>query len=525
MLNTRLVAGAAVLGLVGSVLLTTAATSAAAPVPLCDVFFDIDKDKHDDLVVGTPGEDVGRATDAGTVTVAYGDSTGTFGPFDGRSISEADLGYTSQPGDRFGAVVLTADLNGDKCGDLVIGAPGKSSGAGAVYVVYGKAPGTTGSQFGDSVQVLRQGANGVSGKAEAGDGFGSSLAVTGSGANGPTQLWVGVPGEDIGKTKNAGLVQVFRTATTVGGVLPTTGITSRQQGSGGFSGGPEAGDAFGSSLAGSATTVLVGAPGEGVGSRKSAGMFYAVVAGVPAGYTENSTGIPGGVEAGDRFGSRLAVWPGCQPGTEAWAIGTPLENVGSVVDAGAVAVLDRGTRTALLLQQGLNGLPGGAEKGDLFGSALVGTGRAGGRTPSLAIGAPGENLSAGTVTTLSVTCAGTVLSASSVKTWSQNTGVIPDSTQSGDRFGAALGASLVLEGPVAGNVLDYRLVIGAPGEDESTQDGPLINSGIVTVLPAAPGGFTDIGSEAFGQSTALMPGVGETSDGFGSALDSANASR
>ncbi len=259
-------------------------------------------------------------------------------------------------------------------------------------------------------------------------------------------------------------------------------------------------------------------------------MFHAVVAGVPSGYTQDSAGVPGTVEAGDRFGSRLAVWPGCQPGTESWAIGSPLENVGtSAVDAGTVTVLDRGTRTALLLQQGLNGIPGGAEKGDQFGSSLVGTGRAGGRTPSLAIGAPGEDLGTdtdtGTVTTLSIACATTALSTTSVKTWSQDTADVPDSTQSGDRFGAALGASLVLEGPVAGNVLDYRLVIGAPGEDESTQDGPLVNSGIVTVLPAGTSGFTATGSTAFGQSTDLMPGTGETNDGFGSALDSANASR
>ncbi len=60
MLNTRLVAGATVLGLVGSGLLAAGATSAVAAPTSCEVFFDIDKDKHDDLVVGTPGEDVGE---------------------------------------------------------------------------------------------------------------------------------------------------------------------------------------------------------------------------------------------------------------------------------------------------------------------------------------------------------------------------------------------------------------------------------------------------------------------------------
>ena len=42
-----------------------------------------------------------------------------------------------EPGDRFGAALLTGDLNGDGTIDLVVGAPGEHDGAGAVYTYLG----------------------------------------------------------------------------------------------------------------------------------------------------------------------------------------------------------------------------------------------------------------------------------------------------------------------------------------------------------------------------------------------------
>ncbi len=527
----RVICSATVLGVLAPAVVLTAAAPALAATT-CTVFFDVDKDlvntNTDDLVVGTPSEDVGSAADAGTVTIVYGDSAGVFGQTDGQSLSQADLSLTPETGDRFGASLLTADLNGDGCGDLVVGAPGEDAGAGIVVVVYGQPKDT--AAFGSNIQVLKQGANGVSGAAEAGDGFGSSLAVTGgTAADGPTQLWVGAPGEDLGTTKDAGTAVVFPTLT--GSFLPQTGITYRRQATNGFSGTAEAGDRFGTALAGSATTVLVGVPGEDLSGKVDAGMVHAVVNGAPATFHQNTLGVPGLAESGDQFGSTLAIWSSCMDGAEAWALGAPLENVGSnAVDAGFVALLDRGTGTALSLQQGVNSIPGAAEAGDQFGASMVGTGVATNRgDPFLAIGSGREDIGsvtdAGSVTTLSTNCPGGALATASVQAWTQSTPGVPGDLGAGDRFGNSLGASLILEGPPVSGIVAYRLVIGVSGEDEPTENGPLVNSGMVTVLPSTPTGFGTNANSFFGQNTELIPGAGESNDAFGSSLDSANANR
>jgi FG-GAP repeat len=520
-------AAVAAAGLFGASLAGASAAVAANPATTCSVFFDVNKDGKDDVPLGSPAEDVGRLKDAGTVTIAYGDGAGKFGFSDGRSLSLNDLGLDSAAGDRFGASLLTADLNGDGCGDLVVGAPGRASGSGIVVVIYGQPPGT--GEFGDNIQVLAQGRTGAPGSAEAGDAFGTSLAVTGSNAAGnPTQLWVGAPREDISlpgpNAVDAGIVLVYPTKT--GAYLPTTGITSRQQGAGGVSGTAETGDHFGQSLAGSETTVLVGVPGEDLGTKKDAGLVQAFVSGAPSAWTQDSPGVPGTAETGDQFGASVATWPSCQPDAESWAIGAPLENVGSAADAGTVTVLDRGTGTDLMLQQGANGIPGALEAGDRFGAVLLGTPATPTRAaPYLVISSPledvGTRVDAGSVTTLTTACPGGVLAPQSAVGWTQNSTNVPGGSGAHDRFGASLGAAQVSNA----SALDLRLLIAVPGEDELTENGTYQNSGMVAVLPATPTGFSGSGSWMFGQETPLIPGLGETDDAFGSALDSANATR
>lgn len=530
MLTRPALAVVAVTALVGPAFLVAAASPAAAATT-CAVFFDVNRDGHDDLAIGSPGENVKGLEDAGTVTIAWGDANGEITGSDGRSISMEDLDLTPQAGDRFGAALLTADFNGDGCGDLAIGAPGHNSGAGIVVVVYGQPLGTP--QFGSLVQTLKQGTGGAPGSSEAGDAFGSTLAVTSDGTGNPTALWVGAPSEDIGlpgpNAIDAGIVVVYPTAT--GAILPTSGITTRQQGSGGISGQPESGDRFGAALAASGTTVLIGVPGEDVGKTKDAGQFYAVVDGASKGYTQDSAGVPGNVEAGDQLGASVAVLASCHPGADAWVVGSPFEAVGKTSKAGMVSLLDRGTGTSLTLQQGKGGIPGSVEAGDRFGESLQATAPQPSAPTSavLAIGAPREDVgsatNAGSVTTLSTVCPGDVLAATSVVGWTQNSPGMLDGAQPKDRFGESLGAVLLLKGTPATGTLELRLVVGVPGEDETTENGLLINSGMVALLPATSTGFTATGSTLIGQNTGDLPGQGETDDGFGSAVDSANASR
>jgi hypothetical protein len=124
----------------------------------------------DDLVVGSPAEDVGPLVDAGVVTVVYSGSEG-FGSAGGVVLRQESVGELSEAGDGFGAAIEIVDVIGDACTDLIIGVPGEDDGTGEVVVIPGS---TTGPKPADAV-VLRQGLAGVAGTAEVGDAFGATL--------------------------------------------------------------------------------------------------------------------------------------------------------------------------------------------------------------------------------------------------------------------------------------------------------------------------------------------------------------
>ena len=512
----RTLAAAAAVGLLAAGTAALPVSPAVAAVSGCPVFFDADGVGYDDLAVGTPGEDVTVAnigrTDAGSVTLVSGDATGSFGGHGGTVITQEDVGLVSHSKDRFGAAVLTADLNGDGCADLAIGIPGENSGAGAVVVLWGSAAGLDMKH----PQVLAQGASPVGSAAEAGDGFGSSLAVAGSGpSGGAAALWVGSPGEDIGSVKDAGMITEVKAS--VGGLLGSAGVTNLNQDSPGIPGVSEPGDQFGEKLSGGARTLLVGVPHEDVGSLTDAGTYYALALSSRtwASYTQDSPGVPGSAESYDRFGSSVAHAAGCDGATdESWAVGSSGEDVGTLANAGSVTLRDRANGSGLNLVQGSGGIPGPAEAGDAFGASLVDAGE-------LVIGSPGEDVGtaadSGVITLVQLDCtAAKALRVGAARTWSQATALVAGTSESGDRFGAALGASLVT---VSGPALQLRLVVGSPGEAE----GSVKASGNVTVFGTDALGLTATGSTAFGQATAGIDGEAETDDGFGGSLDAANA--
>jgi hypothetical protein len=94
-----------------------------------------------DLVVGVPGQTVRGASAAGAVAVFSG-SQGTgpsMLPLQMRLAEGADsfLGETPAASDSFGTSVAVLRANMDRYDDLVIGAPGKDGGKGAIYVAAG----------------------------------------------------------------------------------------------------------------------------------------------------------------------------------------------------------------------------------------------------------------------------------------------------------------------------------------------------------------------------------------------------
>ena len=157
------------------------------------------------------------------------------------------------------------DFNNDGFADLAVGAPGEGvgsrQGAGAVNVLYGTANGLEAS-----TDLFFQGAGGVAGATEPGDGFGAAVTKGDFNADGFFDLAVGAPGEDVSGVEAAGAVNVL-----VGSAGGLTGGPVFVQSN------PEQADSFGAALAAGDYNgdgffdVAVGVPGESVGAVGGAG--------------------------------------------------------------------------------------------------------------------------------------------------------------------------------------------------------------------------------------------------------------
>ena len=202
------------IGLLGAMGLRGRSLSFASAVTCDGDRPDFNGDGVFDLVVGSPGEDVGSAKDAGSVTILFGSRTGVFKPVGGLEVTEESLGQVPERGDRFGAAVLVRDVNNDLCLDLVIGVPGKDARRGEVVVVLGS---PTGVLAGTPI-VLRQGVDGAPGAAAPGNEFGAALAMGGDPGG---SLLVGAPGERVSGRAGAGAVDRFPSVFPAG--LNTTG--------------------------------------------------------------------------------------------------------------------------------------------------------------------------------------------------------------------------------------------------------------------------------------------------------------
>ncbi|NUQ61729.1 MAG: FG-GAP repeat protein [Pirellulales bacterium] len=349
---------------------------------------DFNGDGRDDLAIGVPLENVDSIADAGVVQVLYGSATGLTGVNDDYWFQGAgDVQEAAEAGDRFGFTLATGDFDGNGRDDLAIGVPyedvGALADAGVVQVLYGLSTGLSG---GDD-DLWRQGAAGILGAAAANDHFGFSLAAGDFDGNGRDDLAIGVPDEDVLSAANAGAVQVLY------GTLAGTGLAAAnnqywRQGAAGVRGDLEAHDRFGLSLTAGdfdgdlRDDLAIGVPFEDVGTTVNAGVvqvLYGSATRLTAAnddyWQQGDAGVRGEGEAGDRFGTALLVGDFDGDGRHDLTIGVPLEDVGSIIDAGAVQVL-YGSSTGLATgnddywDQNTTGVDGTAQSGDQFGFGL-----------------------------------------------------------------------------------------------------------------------------------------------------------
>ena len=404
---------------------------------------DFDDDGFSDLAIGIPGEDIGGTSmgiDRGAIVILWGSENGL--------AEDPNVAIETGPNRNFGSALATIDMfnpainqgnQADAIGDLVVADDRAVSffvGGSRNFLNVPTTPRRLNVRGSDSLTSFRM-----------------VLAAGKLDADFPDELIVGMPDKANAGIAGAGQIAVVDHITPANGTEFDVDFVGQEQ----LDFVSKANDNFGAAVAigqligedTSVEEVLIGTPGRDVtfngSSRNDAGVVYLPILGTASVLSEASTGVPDDPEAGDRFGAALLINGFSTTGGLGIAIGVPGEQLGSVDGAGAVIISETaagGSGThRYLLSQNTTGVPGTAAAGDNFGATLASSDYDGVGAADLAIGVPNDNPTdvnnAGSVNVIyhdQTQLAG----RTGDRLWSQATTGIPGTTQTNDKFGAAL---------------------------------------------------------------------------------------
>ncbi|KRV48509.1 hypothetical protein AQ490_24875 [Wenjunlia vitaminophila] len=317
---------------------------------------DLDNDGYPDLVVGAPGEDLTTPDNQGSVSVVWGGSGGLAGGI--TLLEPSGAGSTG-----FGRGLVTGDFDGDTRPDVAVLTgnrlwvhSGGFTRTGPAARTEGRGPNGTPAFQDTSVRDATSGDLNDDGADEL-VVFGASgstpfTGVFNGGAAGPTwgtNLRTGTTG-DIGDVDFDGFDDIVagqpgagagRIAISYGseeGPVNDRSPAVFDQSTAGL-GANEAGDQFGYAVSvgdvngDGCQDIAVGLPGEDIGTATDTGSV-ALIRGRQGGvngtgtqaFHQNSTGIPGAGETGDRFGHAVRLYDPNREGHDDLAVTAPYED-------------------------------------------------------------------------------------------------------------------------------------------------------------------------------------------------------
>ncbi|OEV11136.1 integrin-like protein [Streptomyces nanshensis] len=426
----------------------TATATATAPRTATS---DFNGDGYADLAVGVPDGTVGGHAKAGYVNVVWGGPKGV-GAHGSIRVTQStpEVPGTPEAGDRFGASVALTDLNGDGIAELLAGAPGedvtdRGKDAGLVIAVggakNGPGPGSSvlsgpspSAAYGRSVAAADLTGDGnkeiviggtdkvVARVAQGEDSMVTTVVAAPTGGRAPVLATGDFDGDGTadlavaywtaGAPSTQSHVRLWkwdaeRSAMANFWNTDNAGVTALAAGD--FDGDGHDDLALGEcreiadeniddpcgpeKLAkGGGVHVHYGSSADGsFGSRAQT-------------LNQDTAGVPGVAENGDRFGAALAVTDVDRDGRDDLIAGAPGEAIGSRAGAGAAWLLHGGARglldadgtaTSVTWNQDTSGVPGVAEANDAFGTAVAAGDYNADGVPDVTAGSPGENASLG----------------------------------------------------------------------------------------------------------------------------------